>query len=287
MDASSALSHVREFVSKFSTIRDVQFSTVPYSLESHKGIAYLLLVASINQGAAAEHVRDLVKALYDELGDDLLTTHKVLHAKYEFVLEKFRASGWRIWGKIPDILSSASKFIEEAEEHGSLVDYPRKQPSVAATADKIATQVFYMGNDPQGARKKTWMFMRWMVRSEPDIGVWNPPLDPAELRVPLDTNTGKAFSDLVQTSPFKDWVRDKAISFRSERPNKMASTSKNVESVTKVARWIFPNDPAQVDYAFFCYGRRFSYGEDQHRCWAIVNCNQCSIKELVKCPGKS
>lgn len=286
MDASSALSRVREFVSAFSAVRDVQFSTVPYSLESHKGIAYLLLVASINEGIAAEHVRDLLRALYGELGDDLLTIHKVSRAKYESVLQKFRAPHWWIWGKIPDILSSASKFIEKAEEHGGLVDYGRKQRCVAVAAREIAMQIARMGKGPQGARKKTWMFMRWMVRPEPDIGVWNPPLNPADLCVPLDRNTGKAFNDLAQVAPFKDWMRDKAISLDLEGPGKLKSNARNVRSVTEVARWIFPNDPAQVDYAFFCYGRRFSHGEDRHRCWAIINCDQCSIRELVRCPGK-
>lgn len=288
MDATSVLKQVREFVSAFSAIPDLQFSAVPYSLESHEGIAYLLLVASIDQSTAAESVRDLVKALYNELGDDLLTIHKVPPSQYELVLEKFRAHapGWRIRKKIPSILCSASRFIEEAEKDGGLVEWGRRQPSVGAAAEKIATGIFHMGKDRQGARKKTWMFMRWMVRSEPDIGVWNPPLSPVDLCVPLDRNTGKAFSDLVQVSPFKDLVMEKGIRFKWKIPKKiMESNRKNVECVTEVARWIFPDDPAQVDYAFFCYGRRFSIGEDGHRCWKIVDCNQCSIRKIIDCPS--
>nr|WP_277881169.1 DUF2400 family protein [Leptolyngbya sp. FACHB-321] len=143
-----------------------------------------------------------------------------------------------------------------------------------------------MGNKPTGARKKAWMFMRWMVRPYPDIGIWNPPLNTADLRVPLDVNTGKAFLDLYKKTPLLARIKAKGIEFEKEG-DALASTASNVESVTAIARWLFPDDPARVDYALFCYGRRFGRGEDRHRCWKIVGCYQCPIKELMNCPGKT
>jgi hypothetical protein len=280
-----AFSKVREFVLLFDGIRDLQFGAVPYPLDRHQGIAYLLLVASVNQSTAAEHVRDLMTALYHELGEDLLRIHSVPRLRYESVWHEHGVGGWYIWDRIPSILSSASQFIEGTEKQGGLVSWGRKQLDTVTAADMIATNVYYMGRDPQGARKKTWMFMRWMVRATPDIGVWSPALSPADLRVPLDRNTGTAFSDLADLPPFKDRMDEKGMGFELESGRKLKSTALNVEMVTEVARWLFPDDPARVDYPFFCYGRRFRRGEDQHRCWSVVRCDQCPMRDRVACSG--
>ena len=142
-----------------------------------------------------------------------------------------------------------------------------------------------MGKDPLGARKKAW-FMRWMVRPRPDIGVWHPPLNPADLRIPLDVNTGRAFTDLCDIPAIKDRVAREGIWFTIDARCNLESDRHNVEKVTQIARWIYPDDPARLDYAFFCYGRRFGRGEDEHRCWKIVGCAHCPIKESFQCKGR-
>lgn len=284
MDNQLNLTPVREFVLAFKDIQDVQFAAVPYPLASHEGIAYLLLVASINQGTSAENVRDLMRALYDLLGDDLLKIQHVPQAQYLPVLKKWQV-GWRIGEQIPRILASAGNFIEVSEKHGGLIERGKCQPDAVTAARKIVENIYFMGSGATSARKKVWMFMRWMVRPAPDIGIWNPPLKPADLRIPLDSNTGKAFQDLVRFSPFKEWMADQKKVFEWEAPGKMASTASNVEIVTELARMLFPDDPARVEYAFFCYGRRFGKGEAAHRCWSIVGCKGCPLKSFIGCAG--
>lgn len=286
MNASTTLEALREFVERFHGVRDLQFDAVPYPLHSHEGISYLLLVASVNQNTSAEHVRDFLAALHKELGDDLLRIHRVPFDQYRTVLEQFRRPEWKLWPHLRRILESAARFIEQVEYHGGFIERSRTFRTAAGTAESIAKRIYFMGRDPTGARKKVWMFMRWMVRPEPDLGVWNPPLSPAELMVPLNGNTGRAFADLRDRTILGRRMRDEGISF-AHQGHRLASTAANVEAVTQVARWLFPDDPARVDYAFFCYGRgRYGDGEDAHRCWKIVGCGNCPIRKAVSCPGR-
>jgi hypothetical protein len=288
MNIDNALDRLREFVSCFDRVRDVQFEhpdTVPYSLDSDEGIAYLLIVASVNQGTAAEQVRDFVRNLYEELGDDLLRFYQLSDASKEQALTILKPVNWKISSELSQILNSVTQLIQKTQQYGGLVHRGRQQTHAVSAVDKLATNISWMGKKPTSARKKAWMFMRWMVRPYPDIGVWNPPITTADLRIPLDVNTGKAFTDLHAKTPLRQRIQDEGITFERDR-DAFASTAHNVESVTAIARWLFPNDPARVDYAFFCYGRRFGFGEDKHRCWKIVGCYQCSIKELMNCSGK-
>ena len=203
MDQS--ISRVKDYVSSFKEVRDLQFETVPYDLDSHEGISYLLLVASINQSTSAEHVRDLMRALYDSLGDDLLRLHDIQLENYQSVLDQFKGSNCKIWSSVPKILSSASKLIEKTKEHGGFVERGKAQKSTLQAANRLANNIYYMGKRPGGARKKVWMFLRWMVRPSPDVGIWST-LDASELRVPLDTNTGRAFQDLTKDTSFHERV---------------------------------------------------------------------------------
>jgi hypothetical protein len=272
-------------VGAFARVRDLQFEAVPYSLDSHEGLAYLLLVASINQGTSAEHVRALVRALYDFLGGDLLRLHEVPAERYQEVLGRFRLPSWRVWGEVPAILASAARFVETARLHGGLVARGRAQRSVADAAEWISRNIYYMGRDPAGARKKTWMFLRWAVRPAPDLGVWSPPLSPADLRVPLDVNTGSGFADLVGSPALRGRAEAEGVRLALDGDGRVASTAANVEAVTAAARWFFPEDPARVDYAFFAYGRRNGRGHDGHRCWRFVDCCSCPLRDVVACPG--
>ena len=277
-------SRISEFIDKFKDLRDVQFSTVPYPLDSHEGIAYLLMVASINQGIAAERIRDLVRALYDLLGGSLLNIHQVPVSDYLHILQEYK-QGWKIWQNLPDILCSVSRFAEIAQKNGGLVERGRAQADVHQAVEKISTKIFFMGKDPNGAKKKAWMFMRWMVRPFPDIGVWNPPLRKDELKIPLDVNTGKAFLELLKVKSFQERKKELKLDFDFD-DGALASTKKNVDNVTEIAKWIDSEDPSRLDYPFFCFGRRFNRGMDQHRCWSMVKCSQCSMKSLIHCPGK-
>jgi len=286
MSTQTVCDKIHEFTYHFKHIKDIQFDAVPYPLDSHEGIAYLLFVASINQSCAAENVRDLVHKLHTTLGENLFYFNQIPENQQVQIIKTHNTYRWKLSEKLPRILSSVAEFVQATTKYGGLVERGRNQPDAFTAAEKIATNIYYMGKDPQGARKKVWMFMRWMVRPFPDIGVWNPPLKPSDLRIPLDVNTGQAFLDLCIHPHIQDRMRSEIISFDKDELGKLKSTAVNMEAVTKVARWFFPDDPACLDYPFFCYGRRFKAGEDKHRCWNIVKCDKCSFRSLVSCPGK-
>lgn len=276
---------IRCFVHCFESIKDLQFEAVPWHLQSHQGIGYLLIVASLNQGAPAEFVRDVVRALYDQVGADLLKlnecSEKLGGASLQTMQQKYPE--WKLWPMLDKIIRSATSLIQATEKHGGLVERGLAQNNPVQAVERLSRSIYFMGRDPNGARKKAWMFMRWMVRPAPDVGVWSS-LGPEHLRVPLDSNTGRAFLDLQKT-PLGDLMQTENVHFELDSQGRMASTSYNVEQSTRIARWIFPNDPVRVDYALFCYGRRFGKGEDAHRCWRIVGCNHCPIKNIIKCAG--
>lgn len=284
MNETTKLDAYREFVSRFDPIPDVQFSAVPYARDSHQGIAYLLMVASVNQNTSAEAVRDLVAELHRELGDSLFEFDRLPARSYMPILERYR--NWKLWEHVPRILSDAAAFGRDVERHGGFVERGRQQPDAATAVERIARRIHYMGRDAAGARKKVWMFMRWMVRPAPDIGVWSPPLRPAELMVPLDSNTGRAFLDMARPEVLGTRVQEEGLTLERDQHDNVASTATNVRRVTEMARWLFPDDPARVDYAFFCYGRRHGKGEETHRCWKVVGCDRCPIRALVRCPGR-
>ena len=86
MGEDAVVQSIRDFVSHFADIPDVQYCAVPYDLDSHEGIGYLLMVASVNQGTAAEYVRDFIRALYDRLGGDLLRFHDLPPSNYQDII---------------------------------------------------------------------------------------------------------------------------------------------------------------------------------------------------------
>ena len=77
MTLDAELDRIREFVAAFDAGVDSQCAGVPHNLRSHEGIGYLLLDASVNEGASAEFIRDLMGTLHNALGDDLLAFHNV------------------------------------------------------------------------------------------------------------------------------------------------------------------------------------------------------------------
>ncbi|MBI4913475.1 MAG: TIGR02757 family protein [Acidobacteria bacterium] len=82
-----------------------------------------------------------------------------------------------------------------------------------------------------GAACKRWrMFLRWMVRPGwPDLGLWRS-LDPAELRIPLDTH-------VARVSRFLGLTR------RTTADGRMAA------EITEALRSLDPRDPLKYDFA--------------------------------------
>lgn len=281
---------VRTFVNQFNEVPDLQFGSVPYDLRSHKGTGYLLMVASINQSAPAEFVRDFVGHLHSEFGDALLAFHDLPEAERRKVGHAYvqkHLPDWKLNDAWDRILTDASRCITTSRQRSPAgMTLAHTAPMHAQRmAALLASRIHYMGRDPNSARKKVWMFLRWMVRDTPDLGTWKHVISPADLRIPVDVNTGRAFQDLQRVS-LGAAMTEQGVSFELDAKGAVASNAANVEAATRVARWFFPDDPVRVDYPFFCYGRRYQRGTDIHRCWKFVDCRECTLKAWVGCRGR-
>nr|PZN30118.1 MAG: hypothetical protein DIU80_08205 [Chloroflexota bacterium] len=253
MDDHDVLEAIRAFVEHFAAIPDVQYAAVPWPLHSHEGIAYLLMVASINQQASAESIRELVRTICHSMRDDnILRYHTFPVERRDAYLTRLHGSKtvqrlglsrWPLWERDPvtrtyrvdRILASAAAFIEaEASAPGGLTTYGQRSRTVEQAAARIAQSIEHMGRSRSSARKKVWMFMRWMVRPAPDIGVWKGALNPADLRVPLDVNTGRAFQEAV----CQEWC--KMVSQASGSSETVASVQRHRTGANSCPRYETP-----------------------------------------------
>jgi hypothetical protein len=83
------------------------------------------------------------------------------------------------------------------------------------------------------------MYLRWMVRGRPDLRLFNH-LHTKDLFVPVDTNVARVAACLG----------------RIPETHLNSLTWDDTVEVTNLARDLYPNDPARVDYPFFLLGRR-------------------------------
>lgn len=94
-------------------------------------------------------------------------------------------------------------------------------------------------SNPQkkSAAKRLNMFLRWMVRNDPngvDFGIWNS-INPAELYLPLDVHTGNVARKLkLVKRKQNDWQA--------------------LEEIMTKLRKFDPNDPVKYDFALFGLG---------------------------------
>jgi len=101
----------------------------------------------------------------------------------------------------------------------------------------LGSSIIRMGRDKNSARKKAWMYMRWMVREYPDLRIFDH-FSPRDLFVPLDKNVARVAVSLGVLKSLNNpgWSE--------------------VVKVTEFARTLYPEDPAKVDYSFFLLGRQ-------------------------------
>lgn len=86
------------------------------------------------------------------------------------------------------------------------------------------------------ACKRTWLFLRWMVRpnSPVDLGIWNW-YDASELLIPLDTHVLQESKKLGLTK-------------------RTGTSYKTAKEITEKLKKIFPGDPCKGDFALFGKG---------------------------------
>lgn len=221
---------------------DVRSSTIEMKREvAH----YLLLVIAIDISVLvgmSDNTRKLLSWLYFDakLGERI---YDATTDDFQKSMDLYAARLGRQTNSIPDILGRVNNFVNSVAKR-DLVTWSTQYNDPQEIAEQLATHL-NLGK-PTSARKRVWVYLRWMVRPYPDLRVFSH-LSPAKLNVPLDVNTASTFAklgafngDLIQTISQPD-VR-------------------HVEVATAFARQIYPDDPAKVDYPFFLLGRWLTRG---------------------------
>lgn len=210
--------------------------------EKRKAAHFFLFMAALSETRLierAECARHLLVHLHEGLGNRLfeLTTNDEFRDKMK------NCGFYEELGSekemIPDVLASVNLFIKQ-EAGGDLIDFSRRFSNPEAMMERISKQIERMGGLHA---EKSWMYMRWMVRPAPDLGIFKH-FSPADLAIPLTTdiaNVAVSLGLMPKTEP-SFWEDEQSI---IEARNE----------VTRFAKTFFPQDPAKADYPFFLLGR--------------------------------
>ena len=227
--------------------------------EKRRVAHWLLLEAAIDQSelvGEAGNARKLLSALYYQ--NDL--EEQVFHLQetdFRVNLKLLKSHLGRGNKRIPRILSDVNRFVGQ-QANSNLYEWGKTIFLPEEIVDKLAKGIFFMGNSlSNSARKKPWMFMRWMVRPKTDLRIWDH-LNPANLKIPLDQNVGKV---AVHFGVLPAILKDREVGLTSTNIFWPSYVGRDVDKVTHFALQLFPEDPAIVDYPFFLLGTSTSEGD--------------------------
>ena len=241
-----------EFINKNSDVADVQWDRRmsprllfnPYSekYEERKIIAhYFLLIASILDDTIVgypENARMLLGYLHTVFGSRLFEIKKAHLFEEEIVKADFYNDLGPNKKAASENLALVNIFVRDQAER-NLLKYAQKFTKPKDFIEDIARNIPAF----RGSHKdRAWIYMRWMVRSQPDLQIYDHLL-PENLYVPLTKeNVNVAVSlGLIPSNP-SVW--------RDEQTEAEAR-----QKLTDYAKRLFPRDPAKIDYPFFLLGR--------------------------------
>jgi hypothetical protein len=253
MATDEVLSLLLDFVNKNSNVADIQWDRRmsprllfnPYSekYEERKNIAhYFLLAASILDDTVVgypENARMLLVYLHEALGNGLFEIKKAHIFEDEIVKSDFYYDLGPNKKAASEILASVNLFVKTNAEK-NLLKYAQRFSKPKYLVDDISQNVKAL----RGPHiDKAWTYMRWMVRPQPDLQIYDHLL-PEDLYVPMTKeNVNVAASLGIINSASSSLWRDE---------NTAAVTR---QKITEFAKRLFPQDPAKVDYPFFLLGR--------------------------------
>jgi hypothetical protein len=137
------------------------------------------------------------------------------------------------------VLISVNEFVKNRAAK-DLIEYSKRFIKPEHFVEDLSRNIDRMGGPH---KDKAWVYMRWMVRPEPDLRIFSH-YSPADLFVPLTPENANVATSLgLINSVLPSLWRDENRAMRAR------------QSITKFARQLFPEDPAKVDYPFFLLGR--------------------------------
>jgi hypothetical protein len=253
MATDDVLSLLVGFINKNSNVADVQWDRRmsprlmfnPYSekFEERRITAhYLLFAAAILDDTIVgypENCRMLLTYLHTAFGNNFFDIKKAHLFEEEIVKADFYTDLGPNKKAASEILTQINLFVKYKAER-NLLQYAQKFTKPKDFIDDIAKNVPALGGPH---KDKAWIYMRWMVRGQPDLQIYDHLL-PEDLYVPLTKENANVAASLgVISSASPTLWRDEVTSAEAR------------QRLTAFAKRLFPSDPAKVDYPFFLLGR--------------------------------
>jgi Protein of unknown function (DUF2400) len=247
------LSLLVEFINKNSNVVDVQWDRRmsprllfnPYSekYEDRKIVAhYFLLASSILDDTVVgypENARMLLVYLHETFGSNLFDIKKAHLFEEEIVKADFYHDLGPNKKAASEILAQINLFVREKAER-NMLKYAQKFNKPKDFIEDIAKNVTALSGPH---KDRAWIYLRWMVRSQPDLQIYDHLL-PEDLYVPLTKENANVAASLgVITSASPSLWRDEQTAADAR------------QKLTDFAKQLFQQDPAKVDYPFFLLGR--------------------------------
>ncbi|HLN45539.1 MAG TPA: DUF2400 family protein [Candidatus Sulfotelmatobacter sp.] len=242
-----------KFINQNSDVVDIQWDRrmsprlllnpyTEYTEEKRRVAQYLLMIAAICEDRMvgfSENARRILILLHQIYGDRIFEIRKPHMFAEKIVTSGFYDDLGPSRDAISPVLINVNDFVKNKAGR-NLLEYSKRFSKPKDLVDDLSANIERM-NGPY--RDKAWVYLRWMVRSEPDLRIFDH-FSPAELFVPLTQENANVATSLglINSASPSLW--------RDEERAKKAR-----ESVTNFARQLFPNDPARVDYPFFLLGR--------------------------------
>jgi hypothetical protein len=247
------LALIVEFINKNSNVVDVQWDRRmsprllfnPYSekFEERKIAAqYFLLASSILDDTIVgypENARMLLVYLHEAFGSTFFEIKKAHLFEEEIVKADFYHDLGPNKKAASEILAQINLFIKLKAER-NLLQYAQKFSKPKDFIEDLAQNIPALAGPH---KDKLWIYMRWMVRPQPDLQIYDHFL-PEDLYVPLTKENANVAASLgvIESASPSVW-----------RDEKTAAEAR--QKLTDFAKRLFPQDPAKVDYPFFLLGR--------------------------------
>ena len=264
------------FVRTYSNVADLELdlhlhpkpSFIPLTSDAAKKEAahYFLLAAALSDYQLMGNPRNiqlLINHLSEAFGRKLYTITQPFEFKHEVDKFERKIENLDRLGKekveIPEVLCSVNQFVAQKAQ-GDLIDYTTKLSQKGRKPkDFVEILSFTVKRMNKHHKSKSWLYLRWMVRGSPDLGLFQ--FDPKDLMVSLTTPKFRVYVALG----LKD---DENLPFRLNSKNKPDSWWENTaefdsdaEKLTQFARSLFPEDPAKIDFPFFILGTWLEYSD--------------------------
>jgi hypothetical protein len=253
MATDEVLTLLVEFINKNSNVVDVQWDRRmtprllfnPYSekFEERKIAAhYFLLAASILDDTIVgypENARMLLVYLHEAFGSTFFEIKKAHLFEEEIVKADFYHDLGPNKKAASEIFAQINLFVKLKAER-NLLQYAQKFTKPKGFIEDLAQNIPALAGPH---KDKLWIYMRWMVRPQPDLQIYDHFL-PEDLYVPLTKENANVAASLgvIESASPSVW-----------RDEKTASEAR--QKLTDFAKRLFPQDPAKVDYPFFLLGR--------------------------------